>query len=445
MTPLLLRTQTDERLLALAANGHDRAFEVIVERYRKPLLRYLRRLLSEPLAEDVVQATFLNAWRALQAGTGVRELRPWLYRIGHNQAINALKRAGAVLEPLPEGGPVALVGLGPEEEVERRDEMRTALEGVAALPDRQRTALLAVAVEGRAHADVAAELGLTDGAVRQLVHRARSSLRAVATAITPTPIATALASSHDVTAGRIAELAAGAGGAGLTSFAIKASAVAVTAGAVVAGVPQRDASHAHRAPAKVAVASVAPSSSQKAATTVSDNSAPAVSATPVKASAKGRHRRGKGSGSSGRRGQGERHGSSGTSRRPTIVVPTTRHHDSSDEQHHGDKHSGNDGADHADGETHGGGGDAKGRKGTRDEADKGGGKAPNGGGDSASHDEPSDQPQSDSPPSAVGSDVPRADDSPAPSGGGGGGTSGAATTTGGGSPVPSGNSGASAN
>jgi RNA polymerase sigma factor (sigma-70 family) len=445
MTPILsatlLRTQSDARLIVLVRQGHERAFEAIVERYRKPLHRHVRRVLPESRVEDALQQTFLKAWSSLQEGAEVRDLRPWLYRIAQNTALDALKRAGYDYDELTES--LRSPG-GPEADLERRAVMRETLAGLAALPGNQREALLRTAVGGDSRAQVAHDLGLTDGAVRQLVHRARSSLRAVATAITPTPIATALASSHDVTAGRIAELAAGAGGAGLTGFAIKASAVAVTAGAVVAGVPQRDASHAHRAPAKVAVASVAPSSSQKAATTVSDNSAPAVSATPVKASAKGRHRRGKGSGSSGRRGQGERHGSSGTSRRPTIVVPTTRHHDSSDEQHHGDKHSGNDGPDHADGETHGGG-DAKGRKGTHHEADKGGGKAPNGGGDSASHDEPSDQPQSDSPPSADGSDVPRADDSPAPSGGGGGGTSGAATTTGGSSPVPSGNSGASAN
>ena len=74
-TPLL-RTQSDRRLAALAAAGHDRAFEAIVERYRRPLQRYLRRLLSEALAEDVLQATFVRAWQALGTGTEVRDLRP---------------------------------------------------------------------------------------------------------------------------------------------------------------------------------------------------------------------------------------------------------------------------------------------------------------------------------------------------------------------------------
>src|SRR5919204_1036561 len=105
MTPLLstplLRAQSDRRLTALARDGHDRAFEQIVERYRRPLERYLRRLLSEPLAEDVLQATFVRAWQSLRAGSEVRELRPWLYRIAHNQAVNALRAAGPAESELP--------------------------------------------------------------------------------------------------------------------------------------------------------------------------------------------------------------------------------------------------------------------------------------------------------------------------------------------------------
>jgi RNA polymerase sigma factor (sigma-70 family) len=239
MAPLLssalLRAQTDDRLLALAAAGHDRAFEAIVERYRRPLQRYLRRLLSETLAEDVIQATFFSAWSSLRAGTEVRDLRPWLYRIAHNAAINALKKVGEAMEELPES--VGGLATEPEAEIERRDEMRHALTIIAALPARQRTALLAVAVEGRAHSDVAAELGLTDGAVRQLVHRARNTLRTTATAATPVPLLQwMLASTGDSTIQRVAEVAAGAGGAGPAAMSLKAGAAAVLAtGALVTG------------------------------------------------------------------------------------------------------------------------------------------------------------------------------------------------------------------
>jgi RNA polymerase sigma factor (sigma-70 family) len=252
MTPLLstplLRTQSDRRLAALAGGGHDRAFEAIVERYRRPLQRYLRRLLAEPLVEDVLQATFVRAWQALRVGTDVRDLRPWLYRIAHNHAVNALRAAGGALPDAPD---VPLVA-SPEIEVERREELRATLDGIEALPDRQRAALLAVAVADRPHADVAAELGLSDGALRQLLLRARTALRAAATAITPYPFMTWLAAGQDATAARVAEVAAGAGGAGV---AIKAGAAVLAAGAVVAGAPTLRDEHVP-APAKSAPAVV---------------------------------------------------------------------------------------------------------------------------------------------------------------------------------------------
>ena len=75
------------------------------------------------------------------------------------------------------------------DEVERREDARDALSGLAALPERQREALLRVAVEGRPQGEVARELGVSEGAVRQLVHRARLTLRAAATAVVPLPLA----------------------------------------------------------------------------------------------------------------------------------------------------------------------------------------------------------------------------------------------------------------
>src|ERR671937_504149 len=164
MTPLLstplLRAQSDGRLTALAGSGHDRAFEEIVERYRRPLQRYLRRLLSEALAEDVLQATFVRAWQALRAGTDVRDLRPWMYRIAHNQALNALRAAGSALPETP-----GVLAVSTEVEVERREELRETLDGIGALPDRQRAALLAAGAGGTGVAMKAGAALLAAGAV----------------------------------------------------------------------------------------------------------------------------------------------------------------------------------------------------------------------------------------------------------------------------------------
>src|SRR6478609_3952357 len=91
----LLLSQSDARLLAFARAGHERAFEALVQRYRRPLHNYCRRLLlSDERAEDALQQALLQAWLSLRAGTEVAEARPWLYRIVRNAAVNALRVSG---------------------------------------------------------------------------------------------------------------------------------------------------------------------------------------------------------------------------------------------------------------------------------------------------------------------------------------------------------------
>src|SRR2546423_5666958 len=90
----VLRSQSDERLVDLVRAGSEPAFEAIVARYRGPLLRYCRRILSEPRAEDAVQQAFLSAFGAIRAGDTHIDLRPWLYRIAHNCALNTLRDPG---------------------------------------------------------------------------------------------------------------------------------------------------------------------------------------------------------------------------------------------------------------------------------------------------------------------------------------------------------------
>src|SRR3954469_20116312 len=228
----LLRTQTDERLVELARAGHERAFEAIVERYRKPLLRGARRVLPEARAEDALQQALLSAWNGLRRGDEVRELRPWLYRIVHNTALNALRMSGYEYAELHEAVRIADAG---DDELERRAVVRQTLASLAALPERQREALLRTAVSGDSQDQIARDLGLSGNALRQLVHRARVSVRSAATGLTPMPLVTAAASGSsrgDALVERLSELAAG-GGASLTLA--KAGTVAVLAGSAISG------------------------------------------------------------------------------------------------------------------------------------------------------------------------------------------------------------------
>ena len=254
---VLLRTQSDARLVALARAGHDRAFEAIVERYRRPLLRACRRILPEARAEDALQLALMAAWTALRRGDEVSDLRPWLYKVVRNTALNQLRVAGYDFDELVD---TLAAADDPGDEIERRALVRQTLAAVAALPERQRDALLRTAIEGRGQDEVARDLGLTDTALRQLVHRARVSVRAGATAVVPLPLAAWLAAAApraEPLAGRIAEIVAGSS-AGATLA--KAGTVVVLAGgavsapAVVDEHPRAVRAHVEQAPAAVVAA-----------------------------------------------------------------------------------------------------------------------------------------------------------------------------------------------
>jgi RNA polymerase sigma factor (sigma-70 family) len=278
----LLRTQTDDRLVLLAREGSEPAFAAIVERYRRPLLRMTCRILPESRAEDAVQQAFMAAWKALRRGDEVRELRPWLGRIARNTALNALRVPGYDAEEL---GDAVSGAPAPQEELERREVVLRTLAGLAALPERQREALLRSAVDGTAHADIARHLGLSEGATRQLVLRARTTLRSAATAITPLPflhwIGTG-AGRGDPTTARIAEMVAGAGSAGAAGMAAKAGVVVALAGGAVAGPTLVEHRAADRAAAQEskAVAQAARASAARASRNVSISATATAAANP---------------------------------------------------------------------------------------------------------------------------------------------------------------------
>jgi RNA polymerase sigma factor (sigma-70 family) len=183
----VMRLQTDDRLVDLVRAGNDRAFEAIVDRYRRPLLRYCSRLLPPARAEDAVQQAFLNAFAGLRRGDERIDLRPWLYRIAHNASLNALRENGWTHERIEAAG-ARPGGESAHEAAERRASLRTVLAAVQDLPERQRDAMILRELEGRTYEQIATELDASGGAVRQLLNRARHTLRSAATALTPAGI-----------------------------------------------------------------------------------------------------------------------------------------------------------------------------------------------------------------------------------------------------------------
>jgi RNA polymerase sigma-70 factor (ECF subfamily) len=212
----LLRTQSDERLATLIAAGHERAFETIVQRYGGPIERYCARSLSRSDAEDAVQQVLLKAWAALSSGTEVRSLKPWLFRIAQTTIIDTAEKSGFDHDELERS---LRPHEGPDSEFEQRALIRKTLIGLAALPEAQREALLRGAVDGESRAEIAQALGVSEGAVRQLLYRARVRLRTVATAVTPLPLVTWIMRPAEVAAtGGVAQASAIVAGAGVLAL-----------------------------------------------------------------------------------------------------------------------------------------------------------------------------------------------------------------------------------
>jgi RNA polymerase sigma factor (sigma-70 family) len=265
----LLARQSDRRLLELVGHGDERAFETVVQRYRPALIRYCRRLgLSEPAAEDVVQHSFTKAWLALSGGQRVNDLRPWLYRIAHNNALNSRRGTREASAPLTELSEAHAAG---GQTIESSMQAREALGHVAALPDMQRDAVVLTALQGRSHGEAADALGISDGAVRGLLYRARATLRSAAAAIAPPWLLQRLPGfAQAVTP--VGDVPAAGGTLGLGVAATKFGALAAGAGLLAAGVAgagghSHSRSHTHPARSR-AVASARVGEGDAASTTL---------------------------------------------------------------------------------------------------------------------------------------------------------------------------------
>jgi RNA polymerase sigma-70 factor, ECF subfamily len=140
------------QLVQQALAGNEQAFEVIVQLYTKPLYSFVFLVVHErDLAEDIVQETFIKAWKNLKRFNQRRHFKTWLYTIAKNSAFDALKKKKA----LPFSTFVDQEGNLPFENMSdnsvemlevlsREERLRVLDQALAALPVAYRTLLLLV-------------------------------------------------------------------------------------------------------------------------------------------------------------------------------------------------------------------------------------------------------------------------------------------------------------
>ncbi|HMB71240.1 MAG TPA: sigma-70 family RNA polymerase sigma factor [bacterium] len=168
----------DDREWILRARRGDReAFGRLVRCYQRRIHGLGVRLLRDrDEADDLVQETFVRAWRALGRFDPERPFLPWLIRIATNRAMSLLeirrRRPTEELgDSIPDSGP------SPQEEAERKRLHREVRREVDCLPEDQRVVLILRASEDLSYREIAEVLGVPIGTVMSRLSRARETLR----------------------------------------------------------------------------------------------------------------------------------------------------------------------------------------------------------------------------------------------------------------------------
>jgi RNA polymerase sigma factor (sigma-70 family) len=169
-----LRLLSDERLARLASAGDRAAFGVIFHRYHQELHRYCASILRNPEdAGDALQSTMLRALNALEGDTRQIALRPWLYRIAHNESITLVRRRRQTGLDGELSVPSRFDG---EASADLRAQLHELLGDLRELPERQRGALVMRELGGLNYTEIAAVLDTTPAGAKQATYDARRAL-----------------------------------------------------------------------------------------------------------------------------------------------------------------------------------------------------------------------------------------------------------------------------
>lgn len=179
--------EIDQALVERAQRGDQKAFGMLVDKYQRKLGRLLSRMVRDQAeVEDVVQESFIKAYRALPNFRGDSAFYTWLYRIGINTAKNYLVSVGrrpqisqdVEIEDAEnfEDSEELRTAETPETEMMTKEIAKTVNETMMALPDELRTAITLRELEGLSYEEIASLMNCPIGTVRSRIFRARETI-----------------------------------------------------------------------------------------------------------------------------------------------------------------------------------------------------------------------------------------------------------------------------
>jgi RNA polymerase sigma-70 factor, ECF subfamily len=170
---------SDESLMRLVAQGSHQAFSILVRRHTERFYASAFRLSGNAAkAEDMVQEAFLKIWKkpSLWKDDKGAKFTTWFYRVLVNMNIDELRKSGrmagdAALEHMPDTAAL------PESAAAMNEEQQILEEAIAALPERQKTALNLCFYEEMSNAEAANVMGVKVKALESLLMRAKAGVK----------------------------------------------------------------------------------------------------------------------------------------------------------------------------------------------------------------------------------------------------------------------------
>lgn len=179
----------DAALVARVQRGDKRAFDLLVLKYQRKIMRLLSRMIRDPAEiEDVTQEAFIKAYRALPQFRGDSAFYTWLYRIAINtarnwQSANSRRPPTSSVIETDDGETFNEIDnltdiSTPESVLASRQIAETVTAAMRGLPEELRTAILLREIEGMSYEDIAESMGCPIGTVRSRIFRAREAIAA---------------------------------------------------------------------------------------------------------------------------------------------------------------------------------------------------------------------------------------------------------------------------
>ena len=179
--PAIAVGELDEpSLVAACLDGTPGAFDLMVERHRRPVYQLCYRFCgNHEDASDCTQEVFLRAYRGLKSFRGQSSIATWLYRIAVNLSLN---RAGArklATEPIDVREHIDRRADSPAEQMLRQEQVARVREAITLLPRKQKAVLVLRMYQELSHQEIAAIVGTSVGAVKANVFHALRNLKKI--------------------------------------------------------------------------------------------------------------------------------------------------------------------------------------------------------------------------------------------------------------------------